>query len=113
MEFVPATGLNRRVNDRVAGPFDARRIAELETAVRICNLNEGGCFVNSLVEQGRGTELVLRIELPDEGVVTVHAEALYNQPEFGFAVRFTEMTEHTRVRLNRALHTLRTSPRRR
>jgi hypothetical protein len=113
MESAAAAVLNRRVHDRVDGPFDGRRVAELETPVRICNLSEGGCFVNSMFEQSRGAELVLTIELPDEGAITVQAEALYHRPEFGFAVRFTDMTADTRGRLTRALQSIRTRRRRR
>lgn len=113
MELAPPAAVNRRVHDRVDGPFDGRRIAELETPVRIWNLSEGGCFVNSMFEQVRGAELVLTIELPDEGAITVQAEALYHRPEFGFAVRFTGMSEEMRARLDRALHNLRARRRRR
>lgn len=107
MELAPPVAVDRRVHDRVDGPFDGRRIAELETPVRIWNLSEGGCFVNSMFEQARGAELVLAIDLPGEGAITVRAEALYHRPEFGFAVRFTAMSAEMRARLGRALHNLR------
>lgn len=98
---------NRRSHDRVEGPFDGRRVAALETPIRIGNLSEGGCFVNSMFEQIRGARLVLTIDLPQEGSVTLHGESLYCRRDFGFAVRFTEMTEHSRARLEGALRTLR------
>jgi hypothetical protein len=38
---------DRRHYDRVAGPFDGRRVGALETPVRIYDLSEGGCFINA------------------------------------------------------------------
>jgi hypothetical protein len=94
---------NRRQHDRVAGPFDGRRIGALETPVRIYDLSEGGCFVTSLHEQQPGIVVILEIELPYEGLIRVKAETLYVRPGFGFAVRFTEMTQETSERLRWAL----------
>lgn len=98
---------NRRAHDRVAGPFEGRRVAALETPVQIYDLCEGGCFVNAMFEQKKGVGLVLRIDLPYEGWITLQAEALYHRPDYGFGARFTEMTDQTRVRLDRALKKLR------
>jgi hypothetical protein len=112
MEPLEARLVNRRAHDRVDGPFDGRRIAELETPVRIWNLSEGGCFVNSMFEQPRGAALVLRIDLPDEDAITLQAEAIDHRADFGFAVRFTGMTDETRSRLGRVLERLRARRRR-
>lgn len=100
---------NRRSHDRVDGPFDGHRVTALELPVRIGNLSEGGCFVNSMFEQVSGARLQLTIELPNDGSITLQGEALYYRPDFGFAVRFTEMTEQTRARLQDALRKMRES----
>jgi len=101
---------NRRQHDRVPGPFDGRRVASLSTPVRIYDLSEGGCFVTSLHEQQPGIRFALEIELPYEGWIKVKAETLYVRPGFGFAVRFTEMTQETGERLRWALSQLLTRP---
>lgn len=101
------TGSHRRAHDRVTGPFEGRRVAALDTPVRIYDLCEGGCFVTSIFEQQRGIEVLLEIDLPYEGWITVHAKTLYHRPDYGFGVRFTQMTDQTRVRLDRALKKLR------
>ena len=49
---------------------------------------------------------VLEIDLPYEGSITVKGETLYRNPEFGFAVRFIEMTEEASARLLRVLQRL-------
>ena len=93
----------RRQYDRVPGPFDGQRVGGLEVPVRIYDLSEGGCFVNAMHEQQPGIEVVLKIELPREGWITVKAETLYRKPDFGFAVRFVGMTDQTTERLQRAV----------
>ena len=93
----------RREHPRVAGPFDGRRVGALETPVQLSDLSRGGCFINSLYEQQPGIALVLKIDLPSEGWITVKAETLGWRNEFGFAVRFVEMREEAAVRLERAL----------
>jgi hypothetical protein len=96
----------RRQSERLAGPFDGMRIGVLETPVRIYDLSEGGCFINSLHDQQPGVAFRLKIDLPYAGWVHVKAETLYLKPGFGFAVRFIEMTEETETRLRLALQQL-------
>ena len=99
-------GACRRRHQRVDGPFDGRRVGALETPVQLFDLSRGGCFINSLHEQQLGITLALKIDLPHEGWITVKAETLYRRGEFGFAVRFIEMSEAESVHLDRALQAL-------
>jgi PilZ domain-containing protein len=98
--------INRRRHERVPGPFDGFRVGALETPVRIYDLSRGGCFINSLHEQEPGISLVLKIELPYEGWIRLRAETVYRRPGFGFAVRFTEMTNEVADRLQRTIDAL-------
>ena len=100
-------GADRRRYSRVLGPFDGHRIGALRTPVRIFDLNEGGCFINGVHEQQPGTVIALQIDLPEEGMIRVKAEVLYNTPGFGFAARFTEITSEASDRLSRSLQQLR------
>lgn len=97
---------DRRLHDRVTGPFDGRRVNALETPVRIFDISEGGCFVNSLHDQQPDVHFVLQIELPYEGRITVIARTLYRKPGFGFAVRFVEVTDEGLGRLRRTVERL-------
>lgn len=97
---------DRRIHDRVTGPFDGRRVNALETPVRIYDLSEGGCFVTSLHDQQSGVQFVLQIELPYDGRVTLIAQTLYRKPGFGFAVRFVEVTDDALARLKRTVDRL-------
>ena len=94
---------DRRRHVRVAGPFDGRRIGVLPIQLRIYDLSQGGCFVNSVHEQRSGVAIMLEIDLPGEGWIRVKGETLYAKPEFGFAVRFVEMSDELSTRLQRAL----------
>jgi hypothetical protein len=89
------------------GPFDGCRGGVLDTPLLIYNLSEGGCFVNSLYDTPVGQRLVLRISLPNEGIVTIDAETVYVQPGFGFAVRFVDVSDETRAILGLSLDKLR------
>ena len=97
---------DRRAHERIAGPFDGRRIGALETPVSIYDLSEGGCFINSMHEQRRGVVFTLKIDLPHVGTVTLKAETLYHKPEFGFAVRFVDVTEMDAVLLRESIAAL-------
>jgi PilZ domain-containing protein len=102
-----ATKKDNRAHHRVMGPFDGCRVGVLDTPLLIYNLSEGGCFVNSLYDTPVGQRLVLKISLPNEGIVTIDAETVYVQPGFGFAVRFVAVSDETRAILGLSLDKLR------
>ena len=102
---------NRRQHERVIGPFDGRRSGPLDTPVRIYDISEGGCFVNSSHEQKLGITIALEIDLPFEGTISLKAETLYKKPGFGYAVRFIEMSEDATARLHSALDQLKAAAR--
>jgi hypothetical protein len=99
----------QRQHARVTGPFDGFRVASsIETPVRIYDLSEGGCFVTSMhAASADGRPILLKVDLPTEGWLTIRGEVLYSKPPFGYAVRFTEMTDDTRARLEAGLNALR------
>lgn len=97
---------DRRESDRVPGPFDAWRLGTLETPVRIYDISQGGCFVHAMHEQMPGVIVVLKVQMPGDVWIELKAETLYRRPGFGFAVRFIEMSESARERLEKALEGL-------
>lgn len=92
-----------REHVRVSGPFDGLRLGAIETPVRILDLSEGGCFVDTLVEAKAGRRLSLGLLVPGEDWITVTGEVVRAQPEFGFAVRFVELPDTTRASLGRVI----------
>lgn len=93
---------------RVAGPFDGCHLGSPEAPVLIYDLNLGGGFVNFTDEQPEGSTLVLKIDLPDEGPITVNAETVYRH-QFGIAVRFVDVDAQTGARLIRTVDAMRSA----
>jgi len=52
----------------------------------------------------------LKIELPFEGWIRLRAQTIYRRPDFGFAVRFVEMSDETTHRLERAIDMMNARP---
>jgi hypothetical protein len=96
---------SRRQHPRIHGPFDGWRVDLLDVPVRIYDLSLGGCFVNSMNPQRAGIRLLLKIELPREGTIRLHAESLYQRPG-GFAVRFVDVDAETAERVSRTVDAL-------
>jgi hypothetical protein len=88
---------------RVNGPFEARRLGALELPLRIHDLSIGGCLIESYHEATVGRRIEIEMDLPGEGWVKVQAETLYLRENFGFAVKFVDVDEQTRVKLTRAV----------
>lgn len=91
---------------RVHGPFDGYHLGLPKTPVLIYDLNLGGGLVSFNDEPPQGATLVLRIDLPHEGRITVHAETVYRD-RFGVAVRFVDLDRDTTARLVRTVDALR------
>ena len=90
---------------RVRGPFDADHLDAPRTPVLIYDLNLGGGFVSFGGELHTAATLRLQIDLPREGPVTVHAEAVYRDTN-GVAVRFVDLDSDTARRLTRTIEWL-------
>ncbi|HLG54902.1 MAG TPA: PilZ domain-containing protein [Vicinamibacterales bacterium] len=98
---------DRRLTPRVIGPFEGRRRGALTVSLRIYDLSVGGCLIESLTEVSPGRRIKLDLELPYEGLITVDAETLYTRPDYGFAVKFVDLSEETRAQIVRAVERLR------
>jgi len=90
---------------RVRGPFDGDHLDAPRTPVLIYDLNLGGGFVNFGNEKPTGATLTLKIDLPREGPIMVHAEAVYRDTT-GVAVRFVNLDRDTAARLSRTIDAL-------
>jgi hypothetical protein len=89
---------SRRRYERATGPFDGL----LDKPVLVYDLNPGGCFINSPLEQPEGSILILKIDLIQEGRITVNAQAMYRH-KLGFAVCFVDVDADTSARLVRTV----------
>ena len=93
---------------RVRGPYQGRRIGAINTNLTIHDLSLTGCLIESFHDVPIGVQMTLEIDLPSEGtIVRVVAETVNTRPDFGFAVRFVDMSPQVRVHLARTvLHRL-------
>ena len=89
---------------RAHGPFDGYHVGP-QTPVLVYDLNLGGGFVNFGGTQPNAVDFMLRVALPQEGIITVHAETVYRH-ESGVAVRFVNMDVNTSERLARTIDAL-------
>jgi PilZ domain-containing protein len=79
----------------------------LTLPLRIHDLSAGGCLIESHHEEAIARRLTMEIELPDEGWMTLNAEVIYVRSDYGFAVKFIEMSDDTRTRLDTVIQRLR------
>ena len=102
LPFAVASG-ERRHHRRIPGPFEGMRLGFLDTPLLIYDLSAGGCFINSMHEQDEGLTVSLKIYIPAEGWIELTAETLYRRPGYGYAVRFIDMDEPMKTRLEHAV----------
>jgi hypothetical protein len=99
--------VNRRQNVRVLGPFDGMRPGLFDLPLQIYDLSVGGCFVNSVHEAPqRGQIFPINIELPTGETLVAKGEMAFVRPGFGYGVKFCELSEDNRSRLETALEWL-------
>jgi CheY-like chemotaxis protein len=97
-------GNEQRRHVRIPGPFHGLRVGLIDAPVTIYDLSEGGCFVNCLTAPpDPGRNLVLKIDLPEEGWICLKAEVKYAKPEFGFAVSFVDVPSDAADRLRQGI----------
>lgn len=70
--------------------------------VRIADISEGGCYVDTILEVSKGETLLLKILMIDGGWIEVEGVVSHHSPQLGFGVRFVNLME-TQRRSLRAL----------
>ena len=104
-------GESARVDPRVAGPFEGRRVDLIATPIRIHDLSRSGCLIQWYHDQSPGRRFTLEIELPEVGWLRFEAESVYNRSDYGFAVRFVNVPPETQTKLDQVIDLLRTRDR--
>ena len=100
----------RRRSVRVIGPFDGMRPGLFDMPVQIYDLSVGGCFVNSVHEAPhRGQVFAIHVDLPTGETVVAKGETAFVRPGFGYGVKFCELSDDNRKRLESALESIQQS----
>jgi len=61
--------------------------------VRISDLSEGGCYIDTIAEVTEGEAMVLQIMLPDGAWFKLQGVVAHRFPRLGFGVRFVNLDE--------------------
>ena len=99
-------GIENRLDPRVGGPFDGRRVDLLSTPIRIHDLSRSGCLIQWYHDQTPGLRFTLEIELPEVGWVRLEAEPVYNRSDYGFAVKFVDVPADVMAKLDQVIDLL-------
>lgn len=100
----PEAGVdNRRSHKRVLGPFVGRRGELLPVPIRIHDLSVGGALIECFHEEAVGRQMTIEIELPVEGWVTLKAEIVSLRLNFGYAVRWVDVSPDAQWKLELAI----------
>jgi hypothetical protein len=70
--------------------------------VRIADISEGGCYVDTILEVTKGETLFLKIRMPIGEWIEVEGVVAHHSPRLGFGVRFVDPDKEQR-RLIRSL----------
>jgi hypothetical protein len=76
--------------------------------LRIADISEGGCYVDSIIEVFKGEILFLNILMPEGEWFDVQGVVAHHSPRLGFGVRFLNLNEEQRRRIRLLIH--RTNP---
>ena len=102
--------VNRRKHIRVVGPFEGTRPGLVDMRLEIYDLSLGGCFVNSVHQAPhRGQVFAITIELPTGETLAAKGEMAFVRPGFGYGVKFCELSDENRTRLEDAIERLKLS----
>ena len=67
--------------------------------LRIADISEGGCYVDSILEVFKGETLFLKILMPAGEWLDVQGFVAHHFPRLGFGVRFINLDEEQRLQI--------------
>lgn len=65
-------------------------------SVRIADISDGGCYVDTILEVTKGETLFLKIRMPDGGWFELEGVVAHHFPRLGFGVRFVNLNDEQR-----------------
>jgi len=95
--------VRRRRSPRVVGPFEAIWRGTIAVPLVIHDLSVGGCLILASDNALPTERMIIDIRLPGEGWITVDAEPLHVRIDYGFAVKFVNLTDTDRQRLRKTV----------
>lgn len=77
----------------------------ITSPARTTDISATGCFIDTLGQAQVGDTVNLKLTLRDGENIRVEGEVMYQLPRVGFGVRFTNITDSDRLRLESILNT--------
>jgi hypothetical protein len=97
---VPELNMSERRNqERMEVSLEAVWDGHGNRPVRITDLSEGGCYVDTTGESCVGEQLTLRVRMPDGAWLELTGEVAHHQVPVGFGLRFSALTDDQREQL--------------
>ena len=101
---------DRRSRPRLSVNLDALWDSdEGRQTARITNLSEEGCYLDSVGETLVGEVVCFRVLMPDEDWLYLEGEVRHSRPEAGFGVRFVDLNEEQREKIELILRDIKAS----
>ena len=94
---------DKRQHTRVSWLVEAQlwcRDEDVHWNVRLTDISEGGCFVDTLVPLEKGSSVSLRVA-DDTGSMEIPGKILYGQPTIGSAIIFEPLDNSLRLRIQK------------
>jgi hypothetical protein len=101
---VPKADRQERRTHRRAGPFEgAWSGASGSSGVRIADLSEGGCFVESLIVPAQHDREMVTLALTPSSEISAEGHVTKVDPGIGFGVQFTDLGREQRTTIREAI----------
>ncbi len=90
----------RRNEERVPASIEVLWIGNAgKYESRTSDLSLGGCFVDTVAQVELGDIIALSLQLPAGESIEIEGEVVYTYPSMGFGVRFTNVSDSDRRKL--------------
>ena len=96
---------DKRQHTRVSWLVEAQlwcRDQDVHWNVRLTDIGEGGCFVDTLVPLEEGSPVSLKVN-DASGLLEIPGRILYGQPTIGSAMEFDPMDDSLRLRIQKII----------
>ena len=67
---------------------------------RTSDLSSGGCFIDTVGQVSEGEIIKFKLQLPGGGWMDVEGEVTFADPNVGFGVQFTNVSEEDRKKID-------------
>ena len=94
---------DKRQHSRVSWLVEAQvwcRDEDVHWNVRLTDISEGGCFVDTLVPLEQGSRVSLKVE-DSSGSLEIPGKILYGQPSIGSAIAFEPLDNSVWLRIQK------------